>query len=171
MMQTIASISVAWSLLAGGMALLQWVAGAPHSPYYLSCLWYATAGGIISIVQLLSITACNGSIRKQEYVLQEQLECINQEAAVASKDDPHPEFGLSFQLRSASAAIRSELDTYRETPRRRYIYIFGLPVDAVLKPMMTVVASQGGVYAWHYLQDLANAADGSAGTANESMWT
>eukprot|EP01044_Picomonas_judraskeda_P030361 COSAG03_NODE_10893_length_623_cov_1.372137_1_plen_87_part_10 len=73
MMQTIASISVAWSLLAGGMGLLQWVAGAPHSPYYLSCLWYATAGGIISIVQLLSITACNGSIRKQEYVLQEQL--------------------------------------------------------------------------------------------------
>jgi hypothetical protein len=172
MVLSITTMSVVGSLRAGGMAVGQWASGAPRSPYYLSCLWYATVGGIMSIVQLLSTTVVTGAIQKQQGMLQEQLECVNQEAAVASKDDPHPEFGLSFQLRSASAAIRSELDTYNETPHRRFIYILGLPVGAVLKPMITIVASQGGVYFWHYLQDLADVADGSvAGTANENMWT
>ena len=103
-------------------------------------------------------------------MLESQLERVNQEAAVASKDDPHPEFGATFQLRQASLAIRAELDTYQQTPRRRYIYIFGLPVDAVLKPMLTIVASQGGVYMWHHLQELAEAS-GSLSAGATTVWT
>ena len=40
----ITSISVVWSLMAGLMAALQWTSGAPQSPYFLSCVWYATGG-------------------------------------------------------------------------------------------------------------------------------
>eukprot|EP01045_Picozoa_sp_COSAG04_P005038 COSAG04_NODE_228_length_19279_cov_89.380970_5_plen_1262_part_00 len=149
----VAAISVAWAFMAAFASLVLLFEHAALTPFRTVCGWFGSVGGVTALVQLLSLASADRSVARQARMLEHQLERINQQAVMAEKNQTKTAsgVGLDVTLRSAASVIRTELDTYRQTPERRYFYLFGFPAWSVVKTMGTLLATQGAAYIWSYV--------------------
>ena len=110
------------------------------------------------LVQIVAADKCVGQQMKK---LETQCERLNLEVAGTGAEDET----VKSAMREACATLRAELDTYQRVPQRRFFYILNQPVNTVLKTMLTLVGSQGGGYAWHFIQQarFGDDDDGSSG--------
>ena len=149
----VAAISVAWATMAAVASVVLMFEKASLTPLRTCCGWFGFAGGLIALVQMASLASADGAVARQAQMLEDQLERISQQAVMAEKNQTTDISGLGVDtmLRSAASVIRAELATYRQTPERRFYYLFGFPVMSVLKSVGTLVVAQGATYGWNSL--------------------
>jgi hypothetical protein len=90
-------------------------------------------------VQLLSLEVANNPIIEQKQVLQSQLEKITRESAVAVSTGDRQ----AAQRTRACEAISVDIDVFAHSPEKRLFYLFGIPVNVLVRIVAPVLLSQG----------------------------
>ena len=162
MISTAASISVSWALIGGfASALMIYLGSIDVTPFRAACGWYALAGGVTAMMQILAILFADGAVARTQRTLEDQFEIVHQEALMSQKNGDPEDAARANVLRTAADAINTELNIYRLTPERRFFYLFGVRVQTVLGSVASVVIAQGLAYAWSWMKEQVDERGGS----------
>jgi hypothetical protein len=162
MIATAASISVSWALMGGlASALMIYLGSIDVTPFRAACGWYALAGGVTALIQILAILFADGVVARTQRTLEDQFEIVHQEALMSQKNGDPEDAARANVLRTAADAINTELNVYRLTPERRFFYLFGVRVKTVLRSVGSVVLAQGLAYAWSWMKEQVDDRGGS----------
>ena len=165
---TVAKISVAWAVLSALASIILTLEGAARTPYRIGCAWFGLIGGATAIIQLMCLTSCDEAVEAQAGMLESQLERIQQ--TLVMRDGVEDDYGGASRtsaLQIAASLIKADLDSYRNTPARRFYHLFEVPVAYVLQSVKGFLLTQMAIYGWHYVSTHNPTHDGSGSAGLE----